>query len=345
MRILITGAAGFIGCAAALRLAEQGRAVVCVDNISHCYDVSLKLDRLYRLGLSIKDGVDSLGPERAVVSRNYPDLRFFNTDISDKKSVFNLFERGRFDLAIHFAAKSGAGYSRENADVYISNNIQGFLNIMEAARRYPLKHIVYASSSAVYGRNEQVPFAENQSCGKPLSVYAVSKRTNELTAYAYANIYKIPSTALRIFTVYGPWGRPDMTPFLFAKAILSGEPLTLYNGGAIKRDFTYIDDIVEGVCRVMDRPPVKTEDGVPYALYNIGGSPVLISDFVESLEKSLGKKALIHEDPMPKGEMENVWADCSSLERFIDWRPAINIEEGTARFAKWYKSYYKGNGK
>jgi UDP-glucuronate 4-epimerase len=335
MKLLVTGVAGFIACHLVKRLAEENHSIVCVDNINDYYDVELKYGRLASLGFERK-AVDSSGVNNSVVSSVYPAIHFIKMDLCDAEHIAALFSTGNFDIVLHLAAQAGVRYSLVNPHAYISGNIQGFFNILEAARRYPPKHFVYASSSSVYGLNTKTPFSENDMVNKPASLYAATKCSNELMAHAYSHLHNIPVTGLRFFTVYGPWGRPDMAPFIFTKSIIEGKPINVFNNGNMKRDFTFVDDIIEGIIRVMNTIPCGN------VVYNIGnGGPVQLMDFIHILEDALGKKASIVFAPMQAGDVIETWADCSALERDTGFRPSTELSFGIGKFVEWYKEYYK----
>jgi len=337
MKLLVTGIAGFIGCHLARRLALENHCVTGVDNINDYYDVELKYDRLSSLGIE-RSAIDSEGESKYIGSSVFPGLSFIKTDLCDTERTASLFREGDFDVVVHLAAQAGVSYSLINPHCYTSANIQGFLNILEAARAYPPRHLVYASSSSVYGLNDKIPFSENDDISKPASLYAATKRSNELMAHTYSHLYGIPATALRFFTVYGPWGRPDMSPFIFTNAIVQGKPISVFNNGDIKRDFTFIDDIVEGIIRVMNMVPGGV---VPFAIYNIGaGKPVELMDFIHTLEDALGKKALIQYMPMRPGDVCATWADCTALQRDTGFSPQTALSDGIQKYVAWYKKYY-----
>jgi UDP-glucuronate 4-epimerase len=338
MKLLVTGAAGFIGCHLAKRLAMEDHSVVCVDNINDYYDIDLKYARLSSLGIE-RNMINAAGENKYIVSSVFPGLTFAKMDLCDTECTMPLFRDSAFDIVIHLAAQAGVRYSLTNPYCYISANVQGFLNILEAAKAYPPRHLVYASSSSVYGLNSKIPFSESDDVSKPASLYAATKRSNELMAHAYSHLYQIPATGLRFFTVYGPWGRPDMSPFIFANAIINRQPINVFNNGNMQRDFTFIDDIVEGIIRVMNRIP---GGGVPAAIYNIGaGKPVELMDFIHTLEDALGKKAQIHYAPMQPGDVIATFADCSALERDTGFRPQTALSDGVHKFVNWYKNFYK----
>jgi UDP-glucuronate 4-epimerase len=318
--ILVTGAAGFIGYHVARALLERGERVIGIDNLNDYYDVSLKEARLQRLA-----------GERFVFRR---------VDVADTAAIVAVFEEFRPSGVVHLAAQAGVRYSLVNPFAYTESNIRGFLNILEACRRFPVEHLVFASSSSVYGMNTKQPFAETDNVDHPVSLYAATKKANELMAHSYAHLFAIPMTGLRYFTVYGPWGRPDMSPIKFAKAIFAGEKFPVFNEGRMIRDFTYIDDIVEGTIRVLDHPP---GDKPPYQIYNIGNnSPVPLLDFIAALEEAIGKPALMDMQPMQPGDVVSTMADVSALERAVGYRPRTSIREGVRKFVDWYREYYGG---
>ncbi|MDR0628213.1 MAG: NAD-dependent epimerase [Treponema sp.] len=345
MKILITGIAGFIGYHLAKQLALKGNELIGLDSINDYYDVNLKYGRLADVGISKPP------KKQRTPSSRYPNLCFVQMDLCDGEGLQNLFREEQaghspIEYVIHLAAQAGVRYSITNPHAYISSNIQGFLHILEAVRAYPVQHLVYASSSSVYGINRVTPFSEEGRADHPASLYAVSKRTNELMAHSYSHLYGIPTTGLRFFTVYGPWGRPDMAPFLFTKAILQGRPIDVFNYGNMSRDFTYIDDIVEGIIRVMGHIPQGKADwdgiqgGVspaPAGLYNIGhGAPVRLLDFIQALETELGIKAQKNMLPMQPGDVPITWADCRALERDTGYHPRTDLATGVKAFISWY---------
>ena len=331
---MITGAAGFIGSNLAKRLLERGDTVTGVDNLNDYYDVSLKEARLAQLTSS-------------------SHFSFIKADIADRDVMSALFAGNAFDSVVNLAAQAGVRYSIENPTAYIDANLVGFGNILEGCRHNGIGHLVYASSSSVYGSNTKLPFSEKDNVDHPISLYAASKKANELMAHAYAHLYGLPTTGLRFFTVYGPWGRPDMALFKFTKGILEGQPIPVYNRGQMVRDFTYIDDIVEGVTRVLDQPPGKGEGvnepdrsaSAPWRIYNIGNSArVQLMDYIQALEKSLGRKATLELLPMQDGDVPATQADVSALESDFGYRPQVGVEEGIKRFVEWYRSYYSKVG-
>lgn len=333
MTTLITGAAGFIGAALSKRLLERGDEVVGIDNLNEYYDVDLKKARLARLEV-------------------HGLFRFEWVDVSDRIALADLFERYRFDGVMHLAAQAGVRYSLERPDVYIDSNLVGFGNILEGCRHAGIRHLVYASSSSVYGANTRLPFSERDNVDHPISLYAASKKANELMAHTYSHLYRLPTTGLRFFTVYGPWGRPDMALFKFTRGILNDEPIPVYNKGEMVRDFTYIDDIVEGLMRVLDSPAIPNAEwmgdspdpatsAAPYRIYNIGNNrPVELIRYIEILEECLGKKAELELLPMQDGDVPATSADVSALEADFGYRPEITVEKGIANFVAWYKEYY-----
>ena len=337
MKYLVTGVAGFIGFHVAKVLLERGDTVVGLDNLNDYYDVQLKRDRLTQI-------TDIQGAQ----------FNFIEADLADRSAIEQLFRDGQFDKVINLAAQAGVRYSIQNPHAYIDSNIVGFMNILEGCRHHNIKHLVYASSSSVYGANEAMPFSEHDNVDHPLSIYAATKKSNELMAHTYSHLYDLPSTGLRFFTVYGPWGRPDMALFMFTKAILAGEPIPVFNDGKLARDFTFIDDIVEGLVRVLATPATKNEawaysqadpasSGVaPHRLFNIGcGNPVKLMDFIAMLEDALGKKAIIDFQPMQPGDVEQTWCDVTELEKAVGYRPAVDLKEGVAAFVDWYRDFYK----
>jgi UDP-glucuronate 4-epimerase len=326
MEILVTGAAGFIGMHVAERLLQSGHNVTGIDNLSDYYDVRLKEARLN-------------------VLQSHSNFRFMKMDLADPEKVNELFDGGKFERVIHLAAQAGVRFSMENPHAYIQSNIVGFTNILEACRHFPVKHLVYASSSSVYGTNKKLPFSVEDNVDHPISLYAASKKSNELMAHCYSHLFQIPTTGLRFFTVYGPWGRPDMAIFSFTKAILEGKPIDVFNHGKMQRDFTYIDDIVEGVLMVADRPPApgteNSPSAAPYKLYNIGNhQPVELMKVIEVLEKCLGKSVHKNMLPMQPGDVLATFADVDDLMCETGFRPATPIEVGLEHFVRWYQSYY-----
>ncbi|MCJ8325307.1 MAG: NAD-dependent epimerase [Rhizobiales bacterium] len=350
MKILITGTAGFIGYHLAKKLLQRGDDVVGLDNINDYYDVKLKLARLSELGIQIPE----LELENKLVqSSKYPKHKFIKANIDDSGSLNKIFEIEKFDKVCHLAAQAGVRYSIENPNVYIQSNVVGFLNILEACRNYNVKDLCYASSSSVYGLNKSQPFKTSDTTDTPISLYAATKKSNELMAHTYSHLYKIKTTGLRFFTVYGPWGRPDMAPFLFTDAISKGKPIKVFNNGNMSRDFTYIDDIVDGLMKVIDGSKntleiskAETTDTAStdsfYKIYNIGNSaPLKLMDFINTLEQSLGKTAEKIYLPMQDGDVESTFADVSDLMKDFNFKPNTKISYGVSEFVKWYKAFYE----
>lgn len=334
MKILVTGTAGFIGFHLAEKLLERGDEVMGIDSINDYYDPKLKYARLAESGICA-------GPEvwgREIQSTKYPGYRFLRMKLEDRDGLQGLFAREKFDAVVNLAAQAGVRYSLENPYAYIESNIVGFLNLLECARHNPVKHFVYASSSSVYGGNTKTPFSEEDRVDNPVSLYAATKKSNELMAHVYSKLYGIPTTGLRFFTVYGPWGRPDMAPMLFTKAILAGEPIKVFNNGDLSRDFTYIDDIIEGVVRVVDKAPALSESrAIPSEVYNIGcGHPMQLMDFIRTLEEALGKKTLMKMLPMQKGDVYTTYADTSKLEQDFGYKAKISLKVGIEAFVGWF---------
>ena len=324
MTVLVTGAAGFIGFHTVKRLCEQGLEVVGIDNLNDYYSVALKHARLKEL-------------------RALSGFRFQTLDIVDKPALMTLFKENRFTDVIHLAAQAGVRYSLDNPDVYAQSNLTGFLNVLEACRHHRPDHLIYASSSSVYGTNSKLPFSVEDAVDHPVSLYAASKRANELMAHSYCHLYGLRASGLRFFTVYGPWGRPDMALFKFTEAILNDRPIDLYNEGLMSRDFTYIDDIVESIVRLRPRPPLPENAGEGVnRIFNIGrGTPVTLLDFVECLEAALGRPARRNLMPMQAGDVHRTWADVSALAQWVDFRPHVTVEAGVGQFVKWYRHFYQ----
>ena len=349
MKILVTGAAGFIGFYVCKGLLNRGDIVVGLDNINTYYDVSLKYGRLSALGIQ-QEYVDWY---KFVQSNVYEQFRFIRMNLEDKQAMRMLFANEHFDKVVNLAAQAGVRYSIENPYAYVESNIDGFLNVLEGCRHYQVKHLVYASSSSVYGLNGKVPFSETDSIAHPISLYAATKKSNELMAHTYSHLYGVPSTGLRFFTVYGPWGRPDMSPFLFADAMLHGRPIKVFNNGDMLRDFTYIDDIVEGVLRVIDHIPAPTPDwsaqapdpsssAAPYKIYNIGNShPVKLMDFIHAIEEAIARPAEKIYLPMQPGDVYQTNADTSALQSELGFKPDKPIKEGVRETIDWYRSFYQ----
>ncbi len=349
MKILITGTAGFIGFHTAEKFIKEGFDVVGLDSINDYYDKNLKYARLNQTGIDR----DKITCGHLVNSTKFNNYRFIKLQIEDKDEILKLFETEKFDYVCHLAAQAGVRYSIENPYVYFHSNINGFLNIIEASKRNKIKHLVYASSSSVYGLNKQMPFSVSSNVDHPISLYAATKKSDELIAHAYSHLFNLPTTGLRFFTVYGPWGRPDMALFIFTKAILNNEPINVFNNGDMMRDFTYVDDIVEGIFRVVNKPaeanpgwsgekPDPANSSAPYKIYNIGnGNPVQLMAYIEAAEKALGKTAKKNFLPMQPGDVQKTFADIEKLKQDFDYKPSTNIKKGVAEFIKWYKSYYK----
>lgn len=349
MKILITGTAGFIGFHLSLKLIDQGYAVVGIDNINDYYDPELKFARLFECGID-KANVNW---HQEVKSTKYPNYRFIRMNIENKGELMSLCSREKFDIIVHLAAQAGVRYSILNPDAYAQSNLLSFLNILEVSRYNAVKHLVYASSSSVYGLNTTMPFSVHDNVDHPVSLYAASKKANELMAHTYSHLYRIPTTGLRFFTVYGPWGRPDMAYFLFADAMLKGKPIKVFNHGKMKRDFTYIDDIVNGIVNVMDKPaepdenwdsnnPDPSRSTAPYRVYNIGNNtPVELMSFIDEIEKNIGKKAVIEMKEMQDGDVIATWANVDDLMDNFNYKPDTSIETGIKKFVSWYKDYYK----
>ncbi|MBF0273171.1 MAG: NAD-dependent epimerase [Magnetococcales bacterium] len=332
-KVLVTGAAGFIGSHLSLRLLERGDRVVGLDNLNDYYDVNLKRARLSRL-------------------TDREEFSFVRMDLADRAGMEELFQQERFDGVVNLAAQAGVRYSLQNPMSYVESNLVGFVHLLEGCRHSGVKHLVFASSSSVYGANETMPFSVHQNVDHPLSLYAASKKSNELMAHTYAHLFRLPVTGLRFFTVYGPWGRPDMALFLFTRAILEGRPIDVFNGGRMRRDFTYVDDIVEGVVRVLDRIPTPDpawsgqhpdpcSSSAPYRIYNIGNNqPVELMEYIAALEEALGKSAIKNLLPMQPGDVPATWADVDDLIRDVGFRPETPVREGIRRFVAWYRAYH-----
>jgi len=319
MKVLVTGVAGFIGMHCAERLAARGDEVIGLDNLNPYYSVELKRARLARLG-------------------GLAGVRLEQLDLTDAVALEQLVSDSKPECVLHLAAQAGVRYSLENPGAYIQSNLVGFANLLEVCRRHPPQHLVYASSSSVYGANRKVPWSESDDVDSPISLYAATKRSNELMAHVYSHLFGVPATGLRYFTVYGPWGRPDMSPILFAQAIMQGQPIRVFNHGDMQRDFTYVDDVVEGTLRVLGQPPSGTP---PYALFNIGNhQPVALPDYIAALEAALGKKALTELAPMQPGDVPVTYADTERLARATGFAPSTPLEAGLAKFSAWFKSYY-----
>ncbi len=333
MKILVTGAAGFIGSTLSIRLLERGDEVIGIDNLNDYYDVNLKLARLERL-------------------RNYDRFKFIKLEIADKQAMEELFATEKVQRVMHLAAQAGVRYSLTNPHAYIDSNLVGFINILEGCRHHNVEHLAYASSSSVYGANTKMPFSIHDNIDHPVSLYAATKKANELMAHTYSHLYQLPTTGLRFFTVYGPWGRPDMSLFLFTRSILEGKPIDVFNYGNHRRDFTYVDDIVEGVIRVIDKSaqanpnwssdnPDPGTSQSPYRIYNIGNNnPVHLLTFIETLETCLGKQAIKNLLPLQPGDVPDTYADVSDLVNDLGYKPATLLETGIRNFVEWYKEFY-----
>lgn len=339
MKILITGAAGFIGSQLSYALSMRGDELVGLDNINDYYDTRLKYGRLKEVGFDFK-GMPCPS-DKMIQSTEFPNYRFIRLSLEDKGSLDRLFAKENFDKVINLAAQAGVRCSITNPYVYADSNLIGFLNVLESCRNYKISHLVYASSSSVYGMNQKVPFSEDDKVDTPVSLYAATKRANELMAHAYSKLYDLPVTGLRYFTVYGPWGRPDMAPMLFASAISAGVSIKVFNGGDLCRDFTYVDDIVSGTIGVLDKIPVPENclGHIPYKIYNIGCSnPIRLMDFIHELESALGIVAKKEYLPMQPGDVYQTYADVSKLEREIGYKPQVSLSDGIKRFVLWYES-------
>lgn len=334
MKILVTGTAGFIGFHLAKRLLERGDEVVGLDCINDYYDVNLKYSRLAETGVVR----EQIAAGKLIRSEKYPLYRFIKLRLEDREALQNLCTEEKFDIVVNLAAQAGVRYSLENPYAYVESNIVGFINLLECVRHNSVRHFVYASSSSVYGGNTKIPFSEEDRVDNPVSLYAATKKSNELMAHVYSQLYGIPVTGLRFFTVYGPWGRPDMAPMIFTKAILAGEPIRVFNNGNLSRDFTYIDDIIEGVVRVIDKAPEPAGTRTASSdIYNIGcGHPMPLMDFIHTLEETLGKKAVMQMLPMQKGDVYTTYADTSKLQRDFGYKTHVQLKEGIRTFVEWY---------
>ncbi len=334
MKILVTGAAGFIGFHLCEKLLALGHTVVGLDNLNDYYDVNLKLDRLKQLGVLSVDNYNVIYDSETYKKA----FKFIKLDLEDRENLPKLFENNYFDSICNLAAQAGVRYSIENPFMYVESNIVGFVNVLECCRDYKVKKLVYASSSSVYGLNDKVPFSVEDNVDHPISLYAATKKSNELMAYTYSHLFNFKTIGLRFFTVYGPWGRPDMAMFLFTDAILNNKPVKVFNEGELSRDFTYVDDVIRGVLATV----VEEKEQLPlYQLYNIGNSkPVRLLDFINQIERCTGKTAIKEMLPMQPGDAVKTWADVTSLERDYDYRPDTHISEGVGKFIQWYKEYY-----
>lgn len=332
-KILVTGAAGFIGSYLVKRLLERGDEVVGIDNINQYYDVYLKYSRLKETGIEQNDIVD----RTATQSNLYSHYRFIKLDLTERDEINRLFDSEHFDVVCNIAAQAGVRYSIDHPFSYIDSNIVGFANILEACRLNQVKHLVYASSSSVYGLNNKIPYSEDDQVDTPISLYAATKKADELMAHAYSDLYHLPTTGVRFFTVYGPWGRPDMAPYIFMKSIMNGTPIKVFNNGNMERDFTYIDDIIMGLEKIIDAPPIAE---IPYKIYNIGNSsPVNIMDFIHTIERVTGKEAVKEYMGMQPGDVYRTYADTSHLEIDFGYKPQTTIQKGIENFYNWYVKY------
>jgi UDP-glucuronate 4-epimerase len=348
MKILITGTAGFIGFHLANELIKRGDEIVGLDCINSYYDVDLKYDRLAYAGIEREEIAENV----LVQSKLHANYRFIQLKLEDRENLHQLFAQEKFDKVLNLAAQAGVRYSLENPYTYIDSNITGFINILEACRHHQIKHLVYASSSSVYGLNKKQPFSVNDSVDHPISLYAATKKSNELMAHTYSYLFGVPTTGLRFFTVYGPWGRPDMAVFLFTKAITEGKPVNIFNNGEMSRDFTYIDDIVQGIILTLDNTPLPNADWnpetngpstsiAPYRVCNIGNSkPEKLMDYIAEIEKNLGKPAIRNYLPMQPGDVPSTWADVEDLKQNFGYSPKTDIRSGVKNFVEWFKQYY-----
>lgn len=339
MKVLVTGAAGFIGFYVSKVLLSKGHQVVGLDNINDYYDVNLKFSRLNELGIAKKDAIVF----NEICKSTNDNFTFVRMNLEDREELPELFKKEKFDIVCNLAAQAGVRYSIENPETYVDSNLVGFLNILECCRHYDIKHLVYASSSSVYGLNDKIPFATDDNVDHPISLYAATKKSNELMAHTYSHLFKIPTTGLRFFTVYGPWGRPDMAMFLFTDAIVNDRPIKVFNQGKMERDFTYIDDIVEGVVRIIEKSSqIRIDNNEFYKIYNIGNNnSVKLLDFIKEIEINLEKVANKNMLPMQPGDVERTWADVDELIKDYDYRPNTSIKDGVKYFIDWYKNYYK----
>jgi UDP-glucuronate 4-epimerase len=340
MKILVTGAAGFIGFHVAKKLLENGHTVVGLDSINDYYVINLKYSRLKELGIQIEDS-DPFNVK--IQSSQFADFSFVRMRLEDRTELTNLFNKENFEVVCHLAAQAGVRYSLENPDAYIQSNIVGFLNILENCRNNQIKHLIYASSSSVYGANAKIPFETTDNVDHPVSLYAATKKSNELMAHSYSHLFHFPTTGLRFFTVYGPWGRPDMAMFLFTKAILNGEPVNVFNHGALERDFTYIDDITAGVVKIIEKPvDERIVKNQLFKVYNIGNNKsVKLLDFIKAIENALERKAELRMMEMQPGDVLKTWANVDALIQDFDYRPDTPIEEGVQKFVDWYLKFYE----
>jgi len=338
MKVLVTGAAGFIGFYVSKVLLSKGHLVVGLDNINDYYDVNLKFDRLNELGIDKTEA----SKFNSLCKSKSEDFTFIRMNLEDREALPELFKTEKFDIVCNLAAQAGVRYSLENPETYVDSNLVGFLNILECCRNNNIKHLVYASSSSVYGMNKKIPFSTDDNVDHPISLYAATKKSNELMAHTYSHLFKIPTTGLRFFTVYGPWGRPDMAMFLFTDAIVKDNPIKVFNHGNMERDFTYIDDIVEGVVRIIEKPATeRIESNNLYKVYNIGNNnSVKLLDFIKEIEVNLDKVATKNMMEMQPGDVERTWADVDELIKDYDYRPNTSIKQGVKSFIDWFKNYY-----
>ncbi|MBB6611564.1 NAD-dependent epimerase/dehydratase family protein [Pontibacter sp. Tf4] len=336
-RILVTGSAGFIGHHLMQELRQTDHTVVGLDVLNSYYDPELKYARLEAQGFHR----EQIQPEVIAANYSFPNHSFIQLDLTNGKSLHDLFEKYRFDVVVNLAAQAGVRYSIDNPQAYIDSNLTGFLNLLECCRSFSVKHLLFASSSSVYGHCRQVPFKVGQCTDYPVSLYAATKKANEVLAYSYAHLYRIPTTGLRFFTVYGPWGRPDMAYYSFAKAITEDQPIQVFNNGDMQRDFTYVEDVVNCLAKLLRLPPETTFPGAPFKLYNIGNNkPAHLLELIAVLERQLGKKAVLQLEPMQPGDVYTTYADVRELEKKINYKPATTLETGLAHFVKWFKQYH-----
>ncbi|MBU2901537.1 NAD-dependent epimerase/dehydratase family protein [Maribacter dokdonensis] len=339
MRILVTGVAGFIGYHLSLSLLRSGHTVIGLDNLNSYYDVNLKIARLTELGISIKEIDDN---HTFIQSNSFKNFEFIKCSLEDKLNIDKVFQKYNYDIVCNLAAQAGVRYSLEHPDKYINSNILGFFNILEGCKSTKVPHLIYASSSSVYGNSTTTPFKTSDFTDSPVSLYAATKKSNELMAHTYSHLYDFKTTGLRFFTVYGPWGRPDMAYFKFTEAILKNESIPVFNNGQLERDFTYIDDIIGGINKIVEKGFISNSENSNNAIYNIGnGKPVKLMDFIAILEKELKKKATFNMLPMQDGDVYKTWTDIEELKENYNYRPAIDIEFGIHQFVKWYTSFYK----
>ena len=341
MKILVTGVAGFIGFHLSKLLLNNGHKVVGIDNINDYYDVNLKYARLRELGIVKNEAETFLN--NIVGDIYYDSFQFVRMNLEDRENLPKLFEENKFDVVCNLAAQAGVRYSIDNPEAYVDSNVVGFLNVLECCRHNKIKHLLYASSSSVYGENKKVPFSINDNVDKPISLYAATKKSNELMAHTYSHLYNIPTTGLRFFTVYGPWGRPDMAIYLFADAISKNKYIRVFNNGDMSRDFTYIDDIISGIEILLQVPPVRINNKPAYRISNIGnGNPQPLSSFIKAIEKGFGLNAKKEYLPMQAGDVPQTWADISEIEK-LGYKSTVSIEKGVEKFVVWFKNYYKIN--